>query len=72
MVSTEIRQTFQHELVQARVKESNTKISTGIKWMTKNQAHCLLAAKIRKMTGNVISSQGIPQVIAPNDEEVEV
>ena len=70
--SLELRQTFQHELAQARAKEGKTKIATEIDRQERIEAQRLSAARIRRMNGNIRASQGLSQVIATNEEGIEV
>ena len=69
--SIELRQTFQHELAQARAIEGNTKIATEIDRQERIEVQRLSASRIRRMNGNIRISQGISQVIVPDDEGIE-
>lgn len=56
-----------------RVKEQcNTKISSEIERMERNESQCLSAAIIIRINGNTRSSQGLSEVISSNNEGVEV
>ena len=70
--SAEKRQSFLHELAQAKATIGNNKVSKQLKIMQRNEAQRASAARIRRINGTTRSSKGIPKVVVPNEMGGEI
>ena len=65
------RQSFLHELAQAKASKGKLKVSTQLKVILRNEAQRASAARVRRMNGTTRTSQGLPKVIILNPDGVD-